>query len=192
MAEPTAEPVRWEMPALDVRHKPPPSVAEIDAIEKAAREEGFARGHSEGYEKGMADARRIAQQLQGILESFARPLAQLDSEVQAAVGELAVRIAGALLGQAYQADPSHLQHLVEQSLAIMGSERRNVELRLHPNDIALLRTQLELPESVKLVPDNSLARGDLRCHADSLRIDATLGARLASALAALQPEAPQP
>lgn len=179
-----ANATRWEMPHLTGKHRGPPRMDEIEAIEKAARDEGFARGHSEGHAAGMNEARRIASQIEGLLDNFARPLAQLDSEVEALLGELAARIAGALVGHAYHVEPALLAELVEQSLSVLGSERRNIEVRLNPADLTALKPLLNLSEQIKLVADSTLARGDLRCHADSMRIDATLESRLKSALEA--------
>lgn len=183
-----AEVLRWELPELTPRHKPPPSIEEIDAIEQAARAEGHAQGREEGYAAGMAEARKLAAQIEAVLDSLARPLGHLEGEVGVALGELAVRIAGELLGRAYAADPQLLAELVGRSLDLLGNERRNIEVHLHPTDIALLKPMLELPEKVRLVPDSSLARSDLRCHTDSMRIDATLQARLQAVWSTLENE----
>lgn len=182
--------VRWSAPELMPPPPPPeqrslPSVEELEAIEEAARAEGYARGHAEGLASGQAEIRRIVAQMEGILDAFTRPLARLDAEVGDALGALAVRIAGALLGRSYAADPTLLADLVREALEISGGESRQLELRLHPDDIAMLTPYLPPLDRVRLVPDLSLARGDLRVHADSVRIDGSLAARLDAALQSL-------
>ncbi|TCT23268.1 FliH/SctL family protein [Thermomonas haemolytica] len=185
--------VRWSAPELVPPPPPPeqrglPSVEELQAIEEAARAEGYARGHAEGLASGQAEIRRIVAQMEGILDAFTRPLARLDAEVGDALGALAVRIAGALLGRSYAADPALLAALVREALEISGSETRQLELRLHPDDIAMLTPHLPPLDGVRLVPDLTLARGDLRVHADSVRIDGSLAARLNTALQSLAGE----
>ncbi|QNN46696.1 flagellar assembly protein FliH [Thermomonas brevis] len=182
--------VRWAAPELAPPPPPPPpqperhmpSVEEVQAIEEAAYAEGYARGHAEGAAAGQAEIRRIAAQMEGILDAFTRPLARLDAEVGDALGDLAVRIAGALLGRSYAAEPELLETLVREALEIAGSDHRQVELRLHPDDLAMLTPQLLTLEGVRMSGDATLARGDLRLHADSVRIDGSLSARLNAAL----------
>lgn len=182
--------VRWAAPELvppppaaaqeTLRHMP--SVEEVQAIEESAHAEGYARGHAEGMAAGQAEARRIAAQMEGILDAFTRPLARLDGEVSDALGDLAVRIAGVLLRRSYATEPALLEALVHEALELAGSDQRQVELRLHPDDLAMLGPQLLMLEGVRLSGDNTLARGDLRLHADSVRIDGSLSARLNAAL----------
>ena len=86
----------------------PPTLEEIQAIRDAAQEEGFQQGHAEGYAQGQAEVRRLTAQIEGILDNFSRPLVRLENEVVGALGELSVRIAGALISRAYEADPSLL------------------------------------------------------------------------------------
>ena len=183
--------VRWAAPELAPPAPPPqperhmPSVEEVQAIEEAAHAEGYARGHAEGVAAGQNEVRRIAAQMEGILDAFTRPLARLDGEVGDALGDLAVRIAGALLRRSYAAEPALLEALVREALDLAGSDQRQVELRLHPDDLGLLAPQLSNLEGVRLVADTNLARGDLRVHADSVRIDGSLSARLNAALQAI-------
>jgi flagellar assembly protein FliH len=161
----------------------PPSLDEIQAIEEAARREGLERGHAEGLSQGQAEMRRLAAQIEGILDNFSRPLARLENEVLGALGDLAVRIAGSLIGPAYQADPTLLQALVSEALDAVGGVQRNVEVRLHPDDITALTPLLAATaEGPRLVPDLTLSRGDLRVHAEAVRIDGTVDARLRAAL----------
>ncbi|KRG71066.1 FliH/SctL family protein [Pseudoxanthomonas dokdonensis] len=191
------EAIRWLAPALDfgAANEPlaeelpplrPPSVEEIQAIERAAHEEGLSRGYAEGHAEGLAqgqtEVRRLAAQMEGILDNFSRPLDRLENEVVAALSELAVRIAGSLVGRAYQADPMLLSELTSEALDAVGASNREVEVRLHPDDIAALTPVLSLMPGTRLTADLSLSRGDLRVHAESVRIDGTLEARLRGAL----------
>ncbi|WP_454261211.1 FliH/SctL family protein [Pseudoxanthomonas mexicana] len=164
----------------------PPTLEEIQAIQDAAYREGLERGvaegHAEGFAQGQAEVRRLAAQMEGILDNFSRPLDRLENEVVAALSELAVRIAGALVGRAYQTDPVLLQELATTALDAVGGAQREVELRLHPDDIAALTPVLAMTAHTRLTADTSLTRGDLRVHAESVRIDGTLEARLRGAL----------
>ena len=192
-----ASPMRWMPAPLDVvvsatapeEQVPPPvppTLEEIQAIQDAAYREGLERGlaegHAEGFAQGQAEVRRLAAQIEGILDNFSRPLDRLENEVIAALSELAVRIAGALVGRAYQTDPVLLQELATTALDAVGGAQREVELRLHPDDIAALTPVLAMTAHTRLTADTSLTRGDLRVHAESVRIDGTLEARLRGAL----------
>ena len=171
--------VRWLAPDLaagpraaaeavaDVPVPRPPSLEEIQAIEEAARRDGYeaglAQGHQEGFAQGQAEVRRLAAQIEGILDNFTRPLARLEDEVSAALGELAVRIAGSLVGRAYDADPVLLSDLVGEALDAVGGTSREAEVRLHPDDIHALAPLLALVSGARLVPDPSLAAATGAC-----------------------------
>ncbi|AVQ07256.1 TPA: flagellar assembly protein FliH [Xanthomonas vasicola pv. zeae] len=178
-AAPEAE---FDEPAVYEPVLRPPTLEEIQAIEDAAQQEGFARGHAEGFAQGQAEVRRLTAQIDGILDNFTRPLARLENEVVGALGELAVRIAGQLVGRAYQADPQLLAELVGEAVDAVGGAGREVEVRLHPDDITALLPHLAPSSTTRVAADMSLSRGDLRVHAESVRIDGTLDARLRAAL----------
>ena len=190
-------PMRWMPAPLDVvvsaaaaaQEVPPPvppTLEEIQAIQDAAYREGLERGlaegHAEGFGQGQSEVRRLAAQMEGILDNFSRPLDRLENEVVGALGELAVRIAGSLVGRAYQSDPALLADLATAALESVGGTNRDVELRMHPDDIAALTPLLVTFPATRLISDTSLSRGDLRVHAESVRIDGTLEARLRGAL----------
>lgn len=172
----------YEEPAMLEPVLRPPTLEEIQAIEDAAQHEGFARGHAEGFAQGQSEVRRLTAQIDGILDNFTRPLARLENEVVGALSELAVRIAGQLVGRAYQADPQLLADLVGEAVDAVGGAGREVEVRLHPDDITALLPHLAPSSTTRVAPDMSLSRGDLRVHAESVRIDGTLDARLRAAL----------
>ena len=180
--------VRWNAPGLSLgkNREPalpaPPSVEELQALEQAAHAEGYARGHAEGLAAGQGEVRRMVAQIEGILDSFTRPLARLDGEVTDALADLAVRIAGSLLAREYIADPTLLADLVREALDAVGSGSREMELRLHPDDFGVLAPHLAGLDGVRLTIDASLGRGELRLHSESVRIDGTIAARLHSVL----------
>lgn len=163
----------------------PPSVEELQAITDAAYRDGYERGHADGFASGQGEVRRMIAQIEGILDSFTRPLARLDGEVADALADLATRIAGTLVGRAYRADPTLLADLVREALDAVGTDLRHVELRLHPDDLGVLMPHLATLDGVKLTGDTTLARGELRLHGESVRIDGTLDARLGACLNAL-------
>ncbi len=101
---------------------------------------------------GAAEVRRLTAQIEGILDNFSRPLARLEDEVTAALGELAVRIAGSLVGRAYDADPVLLSDLVAEALDAVGGASREVEVRLHPDDIQSLAPLLALVSGARPGP----------------------------------------
>jgi flagellar assembly protein FliH len=182
--------VRWNAPGLVVAAAPapacppPPSVEDLQALEQAAHAEGYARGHAEGLAAGQGEMRRMVAQIEGILDGFTRPLARLDGEVAEALSDLAVRIAGSLLGRAYLIDPTLLADLVREALDAVGSGSREMELRLHADDFGVLAPHLAGLDGVRLTIDNALGRGELRLHSESVRIDGTIAARLQAVLEA--------
>jgi flagellar assembly protein FliH len=195
--------VRWLAPELGMdrqvpqetlRH--PPTLEELQSIEEAAYQEGLGRGREEGHAEGLAqgqtEVRRLAAQFEGILDNFSRPLDRLENEVMAALSELSVRVARSLVGRAYQTDPALLAELARAAVDAVGGASREIEVRMHPDDIAALTPMLDLPETARLSGDTSLSRGDLRVHTENMRIDGSLDARLEGALAAVLSRQAQP
>ncbi|MEN1960689.1 FliH/SctL family protein [Luteimonas sp. MJ246] len=184
--------VRWNAPGLVTapaapapeQLPAPPSVEDLQALERSAHDAGYALGHAEGLAAGQADVRRIVAQIEGVLDGFTRPLARLDEEVAEALADLAVRIAGNLLGHAYRIDPTLLADLVREALEAVGSDTRELELRLHNDDFGVLAPHLAGLDGVRLVVDGGLGRGELRLHSESVRIDGTIATRMQSMLEA--------
>lgn len=193
---------RWEVPALDaplgVSADPepeeplpqPPSLEEIEAIQRAAHEEGFAAGHAEGLAQAQVEMRRLQARLEGILDAFSRPLSDLEGEVESALTELAARIAGTLVRQVYVVQPELLARLTREAIASLGDKPRQVEVRLHPEDLEAIEALLPDSAGVRMHADPALARGDLRVHAEDVRLDARLATRLEQILPRLLSESP--
>lgn len=187
-ADAAAGAVRWAPPQLGAapaRGKPV-SLNQLDAVERAAHQEGWEQGRSEGYAAGRVLAARHAEDLKTILSRFSRPLAELDSEIEHILVHLANAVVASLLRGLAVHKPEMVAALVKQALSGLPNAARDVEIQLHPDDIAAVESLLpdREPKS-RIVPNPQLVRGDVRVHCDSVRLDATLATRLANAAEAL-------
>jgi len=185
---------RWNLPLFgcgEAKPPPPPTAAQIESIEAAAHAEGLARGHAEGYAAGAVEARAQAQRLRQLLEHCAKPLAQLDAEVEAVLTELALQAARRLVQKEFEIDPARMAGTVREALAALVTMPRELRVHLHPEDAKLLQDCLERPAEVsawRFVSDPTLARGDCRIAGDTGWVDATLDARVRSMAQSLQAE----
>ncbi len=192
MLRESADVTRWEVPSLDqhqdavdadpqVEDEPlpqPPTLEEIEAIQRAAHDEGYAAGHAEGLALAQTEMRRLQARLEGILDAFSRPLSELEGEVEAVLVELSTRIAGTLVRHSYTEHPELLAKLTREAIDSLGERPRHVEVRLHPEDLEAVEPLLGATTHTRLVGDPALARGDLRVHAEDVRLDARLSTRL--------------
>lgn len=155
------------------------TAAHLDAIEKAAYEEGFARGHTEGYAHGNRAAQVVAAQISLLLEHMSRPLKDLNVEVEHALIRLVVDTARRLVNKAIALDSQLVEGAVQEAVASVATATREMKIFLHPEDVAVLNKNLTLSTdaSWKLMPDPALRRGDCRVVTESSQIDARLDTR---------------
>ncbi|MDR3445579.1 MULTISPECIES: flagellar assembly protein FliH [unclassified Dyella] len=162
-----------------------PTVRDLEALEEQAREEGYAAGHAQG----MAEARDVLQErmqrLDALLESAARPLRSMDELVELELARLAMTVARQVLAHELRTAPDLVVEAVRQAALALPSATGNLRVRLHPDDLALLRS-LDMVESHwQLLPDNSLQRGDCLLESERSRLDARVETRLAAVVDAV-------
>ncbi|MGH8444656.1 MAG: FliH/SctL family protein, partial [Solimonas sp.] len=188
LEDPQARLARWTLPVFDSPADAPPTAQALEDIEAAAYEEGRRRGYDDGVQAGRDDMRREAARLRALVEQIAKPLAQLDDEVERALVDLACALARRLLDDELQARPEHVIALARTALGALPADLRDIRLYLHPQDAQLVRGELTPPPEVQnfhIFDDASLARGDCRVQTESAYLDARLDARVALAAAAL-------
>jgi flagellar assembly protein FliH len=183
---------RWEPPqvgdgATGTPAEPAahPTVSDLEELERQAREEGYAAGHA----KGLAEAReqgkaRIAR-LDAICEQAARPLAALDAAVEQELAQLAVAIARRVIGHELATRPEGIVQAVRQAAAALPAATRELRVRLHPDDLALVRELDATEPHWQLVADPALARGDCLLESERSRLDARVETRLAAVIDAV-------
>ncbi len=158
------------------------TAAHLDEIEKAAYQEGFARGHADGYAHGNREAQAVAARISLLLEHLSRPLKDLNAEVEHALIRLVVDTARRLVNQAIVMDPQLVSGAVHEAVAAVTTSAREMKIFLHPEDLAVLNNNLSFSSDAtwKLVPDASLRRGDCRVVTESSQIDARMDTRQAN------------
>jgi flagellar assembly protein FliH len=150
-----------------------------------------------GYEAGMSRARaetgaRLAaleervNRLDAALRLLARPLEQLDGEVESELAQLALAIGKQLARRELRIEPAQVIAILRESLALLPAAAREVRVHLHPEDAATVREHLTAPATERawtIVEDPTLSRGGCVIHSQSSRIDARLEARIAAVAA---------
>ncbi len=185
----------WSIPSLDDIAGPrpgtvasaevadvpkPPTAAEIEAIQAAARDEGFARGHAEGLAAGRAQAEEERRSLKVIAAQLARPLAELDNEVERALVNLALSMARRVLGQAIEAEAENLRQLVHRVVTHLGPLESTVEVELSPADYERLNALDDVDSLWSLRANPDLQPGDVVVRQDDTEVDGRLSGRIES------------
>jgi len=164
-----------------------PTAGQIEALHRAAWDEGYAAGESAGYADGVARAqgeveRRVAA-LDGLLAELSAPLARLDHELVENVAELALLIARHLVRRELKVTPGEVVGVVRETLRHLPVADRGTTIRLNPEDVELVRDAFALgddPVSWRLEPDPLITRGGCVIESETSRIDASVETRLAA------------
>jgi flagellar assembly protein FliH len=184
---------RWEPPQVGAAAPPPapaeavvhPSVSELEAIERQAREEGHAAGHAKGLAEARAQGRELVARLETICTAAARPLDALDAAVEQELAQLAVLIARRVIAHELAVHPERIAQAVRQAVAALPAATRDLRGRLHPDDLALLRELDAAEPHWQLQADPSLERGDCVLESERSRLDARVETRLAAMIDAV-------
>lgn len=173
---------RWALPSFEaVPQSPPPTAEALENIEAAAYQEGFERGHHDGYEVGQKSAITQGERLRALVDHMVRPLVSLDEEVERLLVELSATIARRLLLDELSAKPEHIVALVREALAALPPQLRRLRVSANPDDARLLRAHLVPPpqfESIDILDDADLKAGDCRVMTESSLVDARLERRV--------------
>jgi flagellar assembly protein FliH len=190
---------RWRLPQVEGpivgRSREERSAAASEESARLALKEAEARG----YEAGMARARaetgaRLAalaervQRLDAALHLLARPLEQLDSDIESELAQLALGVGKQLARRELRAEPAQVIAILRESLALLPAAAREVRVLLHPEDAATVREHLSVPavdRAWTIVEDPTLSRGGCVIHSQASRIDARLEARIAAIAASV-------
>jgi flagellar assembly protein FliH len=162
-----------------------PTVRELEEIQQQAREEGYAAGHAEG----MAAARDVINErisrLDALLDAAARPLRSMDELVELELARLAMTVARQVVAHELRSSPDLVVEAVRQAALALPSSTGSLRVRLHADDLALMRSLGAAEANWQLVADPTLQRGDCLLESERSRLDARVETRLAAVVDAV-------
>ncbi len=190
---------RWDLPAVSGRsvqaRRSGPTVGELEAIEQKAHQEAYAAGRAEGLAAARAQSEPQLEQLRAqvarldaIFEQLARPLENLDAQVEQQLVNLALAIAKQLVRRELKADPAQVIAVVRETVALLPAAARDVRVHLHPDDAAVVREKLATPGADRawsIVEDPVMTRGGCRVTTDTAQIDARLETRIGAVISTI-------
>jgi flagellar assembly protein FliH len=169
----------WRAPEVDdSRHLRP---VDVEAARKLAWEQGYEDGYSIGMEAGMRDAGQRIAHLDEILESLARPFADLDDSVASQLAVLVKSVAEQIVRREISIDPTHIVDIVREGLQAMPVAQTEVTIVVNPEDASLIEAQLadaSVGRSWHLKIDGNQPRGGCALLSDLSQIDAQIETRL--------------
>ncbi len=170
------------------------SRSDVRRREEEALRHALQQAEARGYQEGLARAQgetsaRLAaieervQRLDALCAVLARPLEQLDAEVEGELVRLALAVGKQLARRELRIEPTQIIAILRESLAQLPLAAREVRVHLHPEDAATVRAHLPTGAGERvwtLVEDPTLARGGCLVQSESSRIDARLENRIAA------------
>ncbi len=181
----------WSLPEVSVTgyREPvarPLTARQIEDVQILAREEAFQLGRQEGLEAGRKEIRARVRELESLMQTLARPLEQLDSQIENELVKLALTVAKQLVRRELKTDPGEVLACVREAMVALPLAARNVRLILHPEDASLVREMLALGGNERgwqIVEDPLLSRGGCKISSDTSQIDASVERRLHTVIA---------
>ncbi len=184
------------------------TVEQIETMQKQAfdeafeqgRQQGFAQGFEqgrqegfvEGSQKGYAENRHLLDkqcaQLGLLMEALSEPFKNLDEEVEKELVKLAIAIASQIIRRESKQDPGQIIAVIREAMQALPVASQKITLNLHPEDAELVRTSLNLDDSLppwRLLENPLLTRGGCTVETEFSTIDATLEKRLSAVVATL-------
>lgn len=161
---------------------------ELEAREAQQRAE--ARGYEAGLARAQSEVRARAtvleeriKRLDEVLGLLARPLEQLDAEVERELVQLAVAVGKQLARRELTIEPGQVIAIVREALAQLPAAARDVRVHLHPQDATTVRERLSAPSAERVwtvIDDPALSRGGCLVQSESSRVDARFESRVAA------------
>ncbi|NNM50811.1 MAG: hypothetical protein HKM02_01110 [Pseudomonadales bacterium] len=199
---------RWELPSLGegastrrARNEPRlrlPTAQELEAVRKAAFDEGFAsgreegrqRGYTEGWQQAREEVTAQATRLGNIIQAYTQPLKDQADLLEQDMLDLTHQLVEAVLEQELRSHIEPLRALVHRALEAVGQRCELLSLQLNPEDAALLREHLLASEAWqpgwRIVENAVLTQGGCVIESPQQYIDARLEARRDAVLASLR------
>ena len=184
-----ASPGTTATPAVDLEPEAPPEPAihlptaeEIEAMFEQARQEGHAEGlregRAEGEKRALEEGRKQAERLKTLVDKMDAALEKINEEVGEELVVMAIELARQMIRHTLADHPAAIAETVREALSHLP--HNEIEIHLHPDDAALVRTHLA--DTLEhghhhLVEDENITRGGCKLSASGSELDATMETR---------------
>ena len=176
------KPARWDVPAIDGGDgKGYMTASRLEALQKDAYDEAWAKGHADGLKAGEAEIQARVDRLDELLIALARPFDKLDDQIEKQLVELAMTTVRQLFRREIKQNPTHVIGVVREAIKLLPIASRNVQVHLHPDDASLVREALTPAEGEPawvIVEDPLESKGGCRVTTENSQVDASAEARL--------------
>lgn len=179
----------WSPPDVDAPRQARPqrfsTARQLEEIQRAAWEEGHARGLEEGRRNAADVLRQKLASLDNIFSTLHAPLEKLDDEVMREITQLATTVAMQIVQRELQTNPGVIADCVRRAVERVAAGEDRLRVYLHPADASLLREMMTLDDierSWRVIEDASMTRGGCRVETAASSVNATLEARLSNLL----------
>lgn len=183
---------RWDLPSIrgtSVQgRRAGKTVAEIEEVERQAYDEAYAKGREAGmasakaeYQQAIAQAKAQVARLEQIVNALAKPLEEVDAQVETELTNLALAVARQLVRRELRVDPAQVIAIIRETIALLPAATRDVRVHLHPEDAAVVRERLAATTTDRawsIVEDPVMTRGGCRVTTEHAQIDARLETRI--------------
>ena len=159
----------------------PMTARQLEELQREARAEGYEQGRREGLAAGQKEIRARVHELNHLMQTLARPLEQLDENVEQQLVDLVVLLGRQLIRRELRTEPGEILAVIREAMALLPLAATNVRLHLHPEDAELVRSNLSLSseeQTWQVVEDPVIARGGCKVLSDTSQIDATVENRI--------------
>jgi flagellar assembly protein FliH len=174
---------------------------DVDALVEAARQSGYQDGYRNGlaalesYKQSQAEqmAHYMNEQVGALVDAMQQRLDALEQQLAGRVAGVSLELARQVVRSELVERPELVVDVAEQALSALLSSARQIVVRLHPEDHAVVQGRLdELLQSRggRLVADATIARGGCLVDSDIALVDATVASRWERAAGAMGHQAP--
>ncbi|MBI5508838.1 MAG: flagellar assembly protein FliH [Deltaproteobacteria bacterium] len=163
---------RAQAEAVEIR-----KAAELEA--EKLKEQAYALGMEEGKNNA-------ATELSQVVATASQRLSQIEAQVEPQLKELALTIAKKILGKELEFHPEAVVDIVKQALSEKARQRREIYLRVNPDDLQYIRDHkadllevLSRAKEIGIREDPDVAPHGVVIETDAGMIDAQLETQLA-------------
>ena len=178
----------WQLPPIagdNARGATLRTARQLEELQEQAWTEAFEQGKQEGYAAGIQSAKVDAAHIVSILDLLKAPLDELDETVVQQLASLSTLIAAHIVRREVSQDPQQIIAVAHEAVRALPLSSREIQIRLHPEDAAILREHIGTDSRWKLVEDPTLTRGGLSVSIEQSNVDMRVERRIGEIAAAI-------